>query len=66
MLVTLKNYFETGKRMANAYIEQGPAGGNKIMPEFDDAAAAITEQVESVMEISKLNSQENISKQTND
>lgn len=66
MLVTLKNYFETGKRMANAYIEQGPAGGNKIMPEFDDAAAAITEQVENVMEISKLNSQANLNKQTSD
>ena len=66
MLPTLEKYFATGKRMANAYIEQGPSGGNKIMPEFDDAAAAIAEQVEGVMEISKLNSLENLNKQTSD
>lgn len=66
MLPTLENYFSTGKRMANAYITEGPSGGNNIMPEFDDAAAAITDQVESVMKIAKLNSHENLNKQTND
>ncbi len=66
MLPTLNNYFTTGKRMANAYIEQGPSGGNQIMPQFDDAAAAITDQVESIMKIAKLNSQENLNKQTTD
>ncbi len=66
MLPTLNNYFATGKRMANAYIEEGPNGGNKIMPEFDNAAAAITDQVESIMKIAELNSQENLNKQTSD
>ena len=28
-------WYETGKRMANAYIEGGPASGNAVMPEFD-------------------------------
>ncbi|MDX2470886.1 MAG: methyl-accepting chemotaxis protein [SAR324 cluster bacterium] len=28
-------FYETGKVMAKAYIEQGPSGGNKIMGEFD-------------------------------
>jgi len=64
MLPTLENYFKTGKSMANAYIEQGPAGGNKIMPAFDDAAAAITEQVEQVMSMSRERSTQNLSEQT--
>jgi methyl-accepting chemotaxis protein len=66
MLPTLKTYFATGKLMANAYINEGPSGGNKIMGQFDDAAAAITLQVEKVMESSILNSQQNLDKQTDD
>ena len=34
-------YYETGQKMARAYIEHGPSGGNKIMAEFDATAAAI-------------------------
>ena len=32
--------------MAHAYIEQGPAGGNKIMAEFDESAEKISETVD--------------------
>ncbi|MBT7759115.1 MAG: methyl-accepting chemotaxis protein [Rhodospirillaceae bacterium] len=35
-------FYATGKRMAKAYIADGPAGGNKLMAEFDAAAAAIS------------------------
>ncbi|MBB1274758.1 methyl-accepting chemotaxis protein [Psychromonas sp. SR45-3] len=66
MLPTLENYFNTGKLMANAYIDEGPEGGNKIMPMFDDAAAAITDQVEQVMTLSRERSLQNLSKQTDD
>jgi diguanylate cyclase (GGDEF)-like protein len=31
-------YFEIGKKMAAAYIEDGTAAGNVLMPEFDDRA----------------------------
>lgn len=40
------NYFEVGKIMAQAYIDEGPAGGNKEMENFDTAAAAIASQVD--------------------
>ena len=35
-------YYETGKTMAQAYIDGGPAEGNKLMARFDDAAEALT------------------------
>jgi len=37
-----ENYYQTGRKMAQAYIDQGPEGGNKIMSEFDTAAESFT------------------------
>ena len=34
-------YYETAKKMANAYIEGGSDAGNKLMGEVDDAAATL-------------------------
>lgn len=39
-------YYATGQRMAQAYIEQGPAGGNKMMEDFDGAAAALIDRLD--------------------
>jgi methyl-accepting chemotaxis protein len=36
-------YYDCGKRMAAAFIAEGPAGGNKLMGEFDAAASALVE-----------------------
>ncbi|UUM32755.1 methyl-accepting chemotaxis protein [Vibrio japonicus] len=47
----LDSYFKTGKVMANAYIEFGPSGGNKMMSEFDEASEQISNQIENVMTI---------------
>ncbi len=38
-------YVVTGEKMAKAYITDGPAQGNKVMAEFDSAAAAISAQI---------------------
>jgi hypothetical protein len=35
-------YYVVGKKMAAAYIAEGPAGGNKIMGEFDGTAERLT------------------------
>ncbi len=40
------DYYEVGKKMAQAYIDDGPAGGNKMMANFDEAAASLTEALE--------------------
>ncbi len=34
-------YYNTGKNMAKSYIEEGPAGGNKMMASFDAVAEEI-------------------------
>lgn len=48
-------YYETGKRMAQAYIADGPEGGNKIMGEFDAVAEEINEKVENFIVLADNN-----------
>jgi len=43
---TFDTYYETGKKMAQAYIEGGPAKGNLMMGEFDSKASAINDNVD--------------------
>ena len=42
----LDAYYSMGKRMAQAYIDAGPQGGNAMMGEFDAAAEALHEQLD--------------------
>lgn len=56
MLPVFDNYYETGKRMAQAYVDQGPIGGNKMMADFDEAAAALAEQVDTFVAKAQANS----------
>lgn len=48
LLPILENYYATGQKMAKAYIEGGPALGNKMMAEFDGTAAAIYDELETL------------------
>ncbi|MEG0450528.1 MAG: methyl-accepting chemotaxis protein, partial [Lysinibacillus sp.] len=49
-LTAIKNsfdaYYETGKKMANQYIEGGPELGNQIMLAFDTESTSINEKVD--------------------
>jgi methyl-accepting chemotaxis protein len=47
-------YYETGKRMAQSYVDGGPASGNQVMADFDGVAATINQQVDMLIE--ELNS----------
>ena len=40
------DYYETGKKMANAYVNQGIEAGNVLMEDFDKTSIAITAKVE--------------------
>jgi len=42
-------YHDTGRVMAQAYVKDGPRGGNPMMPEFDKAADAITNSLEALL-----------------
>lgn len=43
-------YYETGIKMAQAYIKDGPAGGNAMMGEFDSVAVEINAAVDAFRE----------------
>jgi|GEM_PF-245957 len=38
-------YYQVGQRMARAYVSEGPAAGNQLMPEFDQVAEALTDRL---------------------
>ncbi|MFT3672929.1 methyl-accepting chemotaxis protein [Aestuariivirga sp.] len=42
-------YYTTGRRMAEAYVAEGPAGGNKLMDPFDKAAQKITDHLNTAL-----------------
>lgn len=46
ILASFEPYYETGKRMAEAYITLGPEGGNQMMEEFDSVASDINSKVD--------------------
>ncbi|WP_417820643.1 methyl-accepting chemotaxis protein [Terasakiella sp.] len=41
-------FYETGKRMAQAYVDGGPVSGNRLMGAFDEVAAKIQNDVQNV------------------
>lgn len=43
-------YYETGKKMAHAYVDEGPSGGNKMMAAFDKTATSISDKVNALVE----------------
>ncbi|MDH5573341.1 MAG: methyl-accepting chemotaxis protein [Gammaproteobacteria bacterium] len=43
-------YYETGKKMAQAYVDEGPVAGNKMMTEFDEVASNINKKVEILLQ----------------
>lgn len=42
-------YYDTGKAMAEAYVADGPAGGNKMMGKFDATAEALTQALQAAV-----------------
>jgi methyl-accepting chemotaxis protein len=46
----LEDYYRVGTRMAQAYVDRGPAGGNPMMAEFDAAAEAIAGAMDQLLE----------------
>ncbi|MES9972335.1 MAG: methyl-accepting chemotaxis protein [Candidatus Thiodiazotropha sp.] len=50
LLTTFNNYYQTGKKMAELYVAQGPSAGNPFMETFDQAAAAMADQLNTVLD----------------
>jgi len=47
--LTFPPYYALGNRMAEAYVAEGPAGGNKIMGDFDKVAERLNEQLDKLV-----------------
>ncbi len=45
-------YYEHGQRMAQAYVDRGPAAGNKMMPQFDEESDKLQEIVDQLLSLS--------------
>ncbi len=52
LVAPFQRYYEVGKKMAAAYIEGGPAAGNKMMGEFDAGAESMHEALNRFVELS--------------
>ena len=46
MLPVFDAYYDVGRKMAQSYIDEGPAGGNKMMAQFDEVAAKMAYEVD--------------------
>ena len=49
MIPVFDAYYQVGKEMAQAYIDEGPSGGNKQMARFDEVAAKMAEEVDNFL-----------------
>lgn len=64
MLPVFDAYYSTGKRMAQAYIDDGPDSGNKTMADFDKVAADITGDVDNFLAATVKRVESSVTKQT--
>ncbi len=46
---TFGPFYQSGKTMAAAYVAEGPAGGNRLMEDFDAVAARISDAVDAML-----------------
>lgn len=49
MAIAFEGYYDTGLRMARAYVESGPSAGNKVMSAFDDSALQLIGKLEPLL-----------------
>ena len=55
---TFETYYEMGRKMAAAYIKDGPAGGNVAMAQFDPAAQSMTDSLSVIVALVEKNARE--------
>lgn len=54
----LEDYYQTGQRMAQRYVEAGSEQGNRIMGDFDATAQVMAERMTSVLEAARASNAE--------
>ena len=64
LLPVFDDYYRVGKKMAQAYIDEGSAGGNQMMADFDAVAEKISTEVDKLLVMSAQRSELGLHKQT--
>jgi len=64
MLPVFDAYYSTGKRMAKAYIDEGPDSGNKMMADFDKVAANMAAEVDNFLTATVERVESSVTQQT--
>jgi len=59
-------YYSIGKKMAHAYVSGGPAAGNAMMPQFDKAAGALGEKLDTFVKGAVATANDDASQLTQD
>jgi len=54
MLPAFESYYEVGRKMAETYVAEGPAGGNKMMGQFDEVAEKLGGQVDAFLKRAQI------------
>ncbi|MEJ2073970.1 MAG: methyl-accepting chemotaxis protein [Reinekea sp.] len=58
MVPIFEDYYQTGKKMAHAYVDKGPAGGNSMMNEFDATAKKLANTIDNFVAESQLHAEQ--------
>jgi len=53
-------YYENGRRMAQTYVDYGPAEGNKLMGQFDAVAQKMTDSTDELVAFAEAHTQEGL------
>ena len=64
LLPIFDDYYQAGKKMAQAYIDEGSTGGNKMMGQFDSEAEKLSTAVDDILASSVKRSEAALSLQT--
>ncbi|MGA7808000.1 methyl-accepting chemotaxis protein [Bradyrhizobium sp.] len=46
-------YYAYGQKMAKVYVAEGPSGGNKLMPDFDEQSETLSKAMENLISVSE-------------
>ncbi len=65
MLTDFDAYYAVGKKMAQAYVAEGPAGGNSMMAGFDEVAEKLASEVDAFLAQAQQTASDSLESQVN-
>ena len=63
MAPAFDDYYDVGKKMASAYVAEGPSGGNRMMSAFDEAASKLAKMVDDFVVLASTRADDALTRQ---